>query len=266
MEAKEIQIKPKSNRVLVGLTLSLTLAFSSNTKATLTLNDNGLGVYDSGLNVTWTQDANLLGTLEGVYQSTSYNTVVNAVIAADPTINYMPNANANSGSVVYNLSTSDFGSGGLVDWWAAQAYVQYLNSQNFGGSSQWALPSTPSNGLTGIGYNSTESGQLGELFYKQLNGIALSPMPSGPFSNVQYSAAYWSGTEFAYPYSAWSFYTVGGGQGASGNDMYFQSYAWAVSPGNLAAVPLPAAFWLFGSALAGYIGFNRHKPKNSPVT
>jgi hypothetical protein len=48
---------------------------------------------------------------------------------------------------------------------------------------------------------------------------------------------------------AWSFTTNGGGQ------HYFLKHyrfrGWAVRPGQVAAVPVPAAVWLFGSALAG---------------
>jgi hypothetical protein len=34
---------------------------------------------------------------------------------------------------------------------------------------------------------------------------------------------------------------------------------WADAPGNLAAAPLPAFIWLFGSALAGFIGIGHRK-------
>ncbi len=39
----------------------------------------------------------------------------------------------------------------------------------------------------------------------------------------------------------------------------YSSAADALVSGSVAAVPLPAAIWLFGSALAGFIGFSRHK-------
>jgi len=35
-----------------------------------------------------------------------------------------------------------------------------------------------------------------------------------------------------------------------------QAHAFLLTP---SAVPIPAAVWLFGSALAGFIGFNRRK-------
>lgn len=36
-------------------------------------------------------------------------------------------------------------------------------------------------------------------------------------------------------------------------------YAWAVLPGDALAVPLPAAFSLFGSGVLGLVGFARRK-------
>jgi hypothetical protein len=37
------------------------------------------------------------------------------------------------------------------------------------------------------------------------------------------------------------------------------AYAWAVHEGNIGAVPIPAAVWLFGSGLIGLIGAARRK-------
>lgn len=39
----------------------------------------------------------------------------------------------------------------------------------------------------------------------------------------------------------------------------FPSYAWAVRDGDVAAVPVPAAVWLMGSALAGLALFGRRR-------
>lgn len=56
------------------------LILSFNSLAThVALNSNGLGVYDTETNITWTTDANLLGTLES---TNGYANIVNAVIAA----------------------------------------------------------------------------------------------------------------------------------------------------------------------------------------
>ena len=212
-------------KILLAASLVFGLA-SFNAQATLTsetVNGQNL-VYDSGNNTTWTQDANLLGTWEGAYQSTSYKNIVTAIINA---------------------------SGGTVDWWAGQAWVHYLDTQNYGGSSQWALPTQPDQNY---GFNITSS-QLGELFYNELGGTAFSSIPSGPFSNVQ-AYVYWSGTEYSgYPNYAWSFYTGYGNQDVSSKSD--QLYAWAVSPGQVNAVPVPGAVWLFGTGLLGLLGLKR---------
>ena len=87
---------------------------------------------------------------------------MNAVIANDPVIHDIPNGYDNSGSGIYKLSSAiDFGSGGRVDWWGAQAYVSFLNSIDYAGSSQWVVPTTPDS-ESSYGYMIT--GQLGQLF------------------------------------------------------------------------------------------------------
>jgi len=253
---------------IAGMLLSLTAV---NAQASLTLTDNGLGVYDSALDATWTRDANLLGTLENTY---GYSTIVDAIIAAKPVIHNTPNGNDNGGKGVYNLSANDFGVNGQVNWWAAQAYVSYLNSLNngsgYGGSNQWALPTTPDSDNS-FGYNQTDS-QLGELYYNELNALAYpgtngsnfgilhdgsynTSSNAGPFSNTK-TYVYWSGTEYAAdPYFAWAFTTSNGGQGSTskGNP----AYAWAASPGLVSAVPLPGAAWLFGAGMLGLLGLRR---------
>jgi len=80
---------------------------------------------------------------------------------------------------------------------------------------------------------------------------------TGPFSNVQSFGGYWSATEYAPITSyAWSFYFNKGGQDGYGKtDNYI--YAWAVHAGDVGAVPVPAAAWLFGSGLLGLIGIAR---------
>ena len=93
----------QKNLLAAGLVFSL-VSFGVEAALTVeTINGQNL-VYDSGNNTTWTQDANLLGTLEATY---GYNTIVNAIIAATPVIHDSPNGNDNGGSGVYNLSAGD---------------------------------------------------------------------------------------------------------------------------------------------------------------
>ncbi len=95
--------------------------------------DVGL-VYSSVSNVTWTQDANLLGTMIG---NQGYNTVVNAIIAASPVITDTPNLyDGNDGS--YNISAADFSNSSLgrTNWFGGLAFANYLSSISYGGSDQ----------------------------------------------------------------------------------------------------------------------------------
>jgi len=69
------------------------------------------------------------------------------------------------------------------------------------------------------------------------------------FSNIQ-NFVYWFGDELAPNHSgAWVFAQHLGIQLNGDKDDSF--YAWVVRSGDVAAVPVPATFWLFGSALIG---------------
>lgn len=207
-------------------------------------------VYSDISKVTWTGDANLLGTMIG---NQGYSTVVNAIIAASPVIHDRPNFyDGNDGS--YSISAADFSSRSLgrTNWFGAQAFVGYLNNINYGGSTQWRLPT--SNAI--YGYNGTAGNELGQLFYNELSGTAGGNIPNtANFTNEQ-TYAYWLGTEYASsPAVAWVFYTGFGHQNYDGKGN--QLYAWAVSPGQVSAVPVPGAVWLFGTGLVGLLGLKR---------
>ena len=79
---------------------------------------------------------------------------------------------------------------------------------------------------------------------------------TGDFLNVQ-SSNYWSGSKVNSG-SAWVFnFDRGGQSGAKGEG--FNLFAWAVRSGDVSAVPIPAAVWLFGSGLLGLVGMARRK-------
>ena len=244
--------------ISAGLLLSL-ITPTAEASLTVGVADGKDIVYSSGTNVSWTADANLLATM---MSAQGFNTVVNAIISASPIVYDTPNyfdGSYNhyvSYSGSYTISTSDFGTTGTVTWFGAQAFVNYLNSINYAGSHQWGLPTTPDSDSSG-GFNKTNS-QMGELFYNELGGIAGNSIPnSNYFSNVQ-AYLYWSSTEYSsdpkYMY-AWLFNTFTGNQGATFKSS--QYYAWAVSPGNIAAVPVPSALLLFGTGLLGLLSLKR---------
>ncbi len=132
------------------------------------------------------------------------------------------------------------------------------------GVTGWRLPNMDVNG-DGVIVNCSSSSQAAckDDEYGHLNyygagtvfgsGIASSPRP---FSNTQ-SFLYWSSTEFV-DLQAFAFLFRFGGLNGSydeGSDLF----AWAVHSGNVSAVPVPGAMWLFGSGLVGLVGLARRK-------
>lgn len=104
---------------------------------------------------------------------------------------------------------------------------------------------------------------LGDKAYYSTTGTAAQPgwglTNTGPFSNVL-ADPYLSATEYAPLTSdAWYFHFQFGSQGK--REKFWFGLAWAVHDGDVgaSAVPVPAAVWLFGSGLAGLIGFARRK-------
>lgn len=237
-----------------SIVISLTITVA---QASLTAETSGgqSVVYDDVTNITWTGDANLLGTLEN---SLGYDTVVNAIIAASPVIDDTPNAYdtpVGSYSGHHSVSVADFFAGGKVSWFGALAFANYLNSTHYAGSSQWALPSPGVN--PGEGYNKTSS-QFGELFYNELGGTAGNSMPNTSYFTNEQVYQYWLSTDYAsFPDDAWSFETDNGSQEGVFSFKPYYYYAWAISPGNIATVPVPSTVWLFGSGLIGLAGLKR---------
>lgn len=229
---------------LVGLSVLLS-ATASNTHAALTsyngADDVGL-VYSSVSDVTWTQDANLFITL---YDAD--NTLISQIAGVTPSYN----------DPAYSLQTidaNDFNtSTGQMSWWGAIAFVNYLSDINYGGSNQWRLPSVGSN--PDEGYNQTGSEQ-GQLFYSELNGTAGSNIPNTATYNNEQADGYWSGTQFSPTFNTvWRFSNYSGD--LDRNYKVAQYYVWAVSPGQVPAVPIPGAVWLFGTGLMGLLGLKR---------
>ncbi len=229
---------------ILNLTLTVTvLVISSSANAHLISRLGGQAYFNDEANLTWLADAN--------YAATQY---------------------ANSGGTVGDAD-------GLMTWaeatsWAANLVVD--------GVSGWRLANTVDVGNDGptftnvyqgvdYGYNITAASELSNMFFNVLGnkaffdtngtatGCAAAPdyclSNTGPFSNIQ-SFIYWSATEYApYTTSTWNF-NMGAGLQLSSNKTDTQ-YAWAVQPGDVSAVPVPAAVWLFASGLIGLTGLAR---------
>jgi len=189
-------------------------------------------------------------------------------------LTWLADANAGAGSVFDDgQSTID----GRMSWANANDWAASLS---INGVSGWRLANTVDVGNDGytytnfyqgvdFGYNITAASELSNMFYSVLGGVGYYDTSgniqsvygisnTSPFSNLQ-SNGYWSATEYA-PYAAsnaWYFDMASGGQNYIPMDV--SSYAWAVQSGDVGAVPVPAAVWLFGSGLVGLIGLARRK-------
>jgi hypothetical protein len=249
-------------------------------QAQLVSTDGGLGVYDPSLNVTWTSNADLMATQAASYSGGATAFVAAVIADSGGVINDTPNTldSPTSKSGMYTLSSNDFNtSGGQMTWWGAEAWVNYLNVTDYGGSNQWALPTTvnsPNSGGTNHIPPSTGSSQMAELFFGELgqsqidDPIAMTqPITEthnssfSLFSNVK-DDFYWSGTQNTNsiatgPTNAWFFNSLHGSQNADLKSETF--YALAVSPGEVSAVPEPPAAWLLGIGLLGVVGLRRRQ-------
>lgn len=200
--------------------------------ANAALIDRGEGfIYDDVLDVTWAQNANINGKAQWANQ---------------------------------------------VAWAAGYSQTHSV----YGTFDDWRLPTVTDTGTSGCdsaytgtdcGYNvDTSTSEMASLFYDTLGNLSFydtggsSPQAgwgltnTGPFTNLQ-SNSYWSGTEYEpYDWEVWYFYFYNGNQ--TNGSKYNSYYALAVRDGDIIAsvVPVPAAVWLFGSALLG-LGWMRRK-------
>lgn len=184
------------------------------------------GVYDDVLDITWLADANY-------------------------------------------AQTSGFDVDGRITWTAAEAFIADLNTNRYLNITSWRQASASPEGCRGYqcGNQTTYTeDELGYHYYQNLGAIDNGGMTNGSntaylnlFTNIQ-DNLYWTGTEVSPgSSSAFIFLTTIGFQTTNGK--ISDRYVWVVAPGNVAAnaVPVPAAVWLFGSALIGLAGLARQR-------
>ena len=177
-------------------------------------------------------------------------------------------------------------------WTDARAYVAGLT---LGGVSGWRLPyasvaAGPSGSVNPpVDCNSAseadcQDNEMGYMFYYNLggqagfdiyeldSGVAFPPTVPNPNPNLALFSditpdtfthyGYWSDTRgpIGFPQTAWAFEFGGTFAGGNSNELItLNRWTWAVHDGNVSAVPVPAAVWLFGSGLLGLVGMARRK-------
>ena len=191
--------------------------------------------YDTVLDITWLADANANGAMTWAdANSWAANLDVNGVTGWR-----LPTLGPIDGSAFDYNFTFD----GTTDW-----------GYNIGAPGAAYAGSTASE-MAHLFYNT-----LGNLAYYGTNGL-LQPgsglTNTGPFSNLR-GDPYWTGLEYVPdPGNAWIFAFHSGFQGRASTTTGW--YALAVHPGDVSAVPVPAAVWLFGSGLMGLLAVAKRK-------
>lgn len=157
--------------------------------------------------------------------------------------------------------TSGYDDDGRMTWDAANTWASNLV---YAGYDDWRLPTALNADGTGpcSGFNCSSS-ELGHMFYNNMGAVSGQSILSGTnstnlalFSNLQ-SYVYWSGTDGHVSSYAFVLGTDTGGQTEVFKPTPF--YAWAVRPGDVSPVPLPAAAWLLLSGLGGLAALGRRR-------
>ena len=158
----------------------------------------------------------------------------------------------------------------LTDANAAGTKLNWVNANNWAanldvsGVTGWRLPNMDINGDDVIVSCTTDQAACKDNEYGHLYNYGASMTFGGgitsgspdPFSNVLFDF-YWSSTEYARPIGAQLMHFGVGIQDPGRREDTF--FAWAVKSGDVSAIPVPAAVWLFGSGLISLVGLARRK-------
>jgi hypothetical protein len=104
--------------------------------------------------------------------------------------------------------------------------------------------------------------ELGYMYTYNMGGIGGFETGNQTVDGVLLSDVqddYWSGTQVFDADFAWHAPFVDGDTQTDEFNDCSKCYGWAVRAGDVSAVPVPAAVWLFGSGLIGLVGIARRK-------
>jgi len=157
--------------------------------------------------------------------------------------------------------------GTTMNWATANSWAANLDVEGVIG---WRLPTTPNAFQTPCS-GPCDNSEMGNMFYNVLGGVSSTSILNSTdpdlsfFTNLQ-SNIYWSSSSYGtdeHP-DAYVFNFNLGDQYITDKVAEYpccvsEYYAWAVQSGDVSAVPVPAAVWLFGSGLIGLAGVARRK-------
>ena len=244
----------------VALALIASAVVTSTAQASLFDRGGGL-LYDNVLNVTWLQDANYAKTsgydADGLMNWTSANTWAANLVYHDGVRNVdysdwrlASNTPVNGSSFNYDYAFDGSRDSGY-NITSPHSELAYMYNVNLALKDSYST----------TGNTQPDFGIFGNGTYNGVDTLSSGQNNVGLVNNLQ-GFAYWSGTEYTPDSnSAWILATALGAQYNIAKS--YEIYAWAVRPGDVAAVPVPGAVWLFLSGLMGVLSFNRRKNKTA---
>jgi hypothetical protein len=143
---------------------------------------------------------------------------------------------------------------------AAAATTYNCKEGNFGGSVGASLCGNYTFGTNLVNDSSTTWGP-GTAAARTIGG---DDMASGPQQNITgyayFATISWVGTTLTLSNASCNAYAPGNASGCATTGGFNTGYTWVLDAGPQAAIPVPAAVWLFGSAL-GLLGVARRRAK-----